>query len=130
MTRGAGLRALLGSTRVRVVLCSAVLGAATIVALLPLCNLLFGCGCDWPWAGGIAHCNIFDEGKPHCPWCIYPRTADLSLASMLFAQAFGAWVVARRGTGLLAPLAGGVFGGAAAAIVARAVVAWWAGYPL
>lgn len=114
----------------RVAVVCGVLGGATMVALLPICDLLFGCGCDWPWAGGITHCNIFEEGKPHCPWCIYPRTADLSLATLLVAQAIGAWAVARRSAGLFAPLAGGVLGGAAAALLVRQVVAWWAGYPL
>lgn len=115
---------------VRVAVVVAGLAGATLVALLPICDLLFGCGCEWPWAGGIDHCNIFEEGVPHCPWCIYPRTADLSLAALLGAQGLGAWAVARRRAGVALPLVGGVLGGAAAALVVRQVVAWWAGYPL
>ena len=119
-----------GSMPVRVVACSVLLGAVTVTALLPLCDLLFGCGCTWPSSGGIEHCNIFEAGLRHCPWCIYPRTADLSLASMLFAQTLGAWAVARRRGGLLASLACGTLCGAAVAVVARSAVAWWADYPL
>lgn len=114
----------------RVALVVVFLGAGTLIALLPICDLLFGCGCDWPWAGGIRHCNIFEEGRPHCPWCIYPRSADLSLAALLAAQALGAWAMARRRSGLVAPLFGGALLGAACALIVRQVVAWWAGYPL
>ncbi len=130
MSRGARLRGVCASTRVVVLVCSVALGGLTVTALLPLCDLLFSCGCEWPWAGGIDHCNIFEDGQPHCPWCLYPRTADLSLAAILAAQVLGVWAVAHRGSGMLAPLLGGVLGGAAAAVAARRVVAWWAGYPL
>lgn len=111
-------------------LCSALLGAATVVSLLPLCNVLFGCGCTWSWAGGIEHCNIYEAAGRHCPWCMHPRSAALSLAAMLSAQTFAAWALARRRSGVLAPLFAGAFAGGAVALVARSVVAWWAGYPL
>ncbi len=119
-----------GSVRARTEVCSGVLGALTVTALLPLCDLLFVCGCTWAWAGGVDHCNLFHAGAPHCPWCIYPRTADLSLAALLTAQAFGAWVVARSRPGVWAPLFSGAFFGGAAAVVVRARVAWWAGDPV
>lgn len=114
----------------RVGVCVGVLGGATAVAFLPLCDLLFGCGCEWPWAGGIRHCNIYDPAAAHCPWCVYPRSADLSLAALLSAETAGAWVVARRSQGWLTPLLGSVLAGGAMALFVRAFVAWWAGYPL
>lgn len=43
--------------------------------VLPYCGLLFRCGCTWPWAGGVAHCNIYDAGAPDCPWCMAPGWA-------------------------------------------------------
>ena len=119
-----------GAVGWRVVVVAGALGAATIVALLPLCDLLFNCGCDWPWSGGVDHCNVYRPGDRHCPWCVHPWTADASLAFLLGAQAFGAWALARRHRGWVAPLVGGACGGAAAAVVARAIVAWLSGYPL
>ncbi len=115
----------------RAVLVASALGVATILAVLPLCDLLFGCGCDWPWAGGVEHCNIHRANERHCPWCIHPWTANASLAAILAAQALGAWAFASRGSGsVFASLAGGALSGAAAAFLARAFVAWWASYPL
>jgi hypothetical protein len=43
--------------------------AATAVTLLPVCNLIFACGCTWPWLGGVSHCNIYHPVPPHCPAC-------------------------------------------------------------
>lgn len=114
----------------RVVAASAVLGAATVFSVLPLCDLLFACGCTWPWAGGLRHCNIHDASGPHCPWCVYPASADLSLATLLVAQAAGAWAVARSRSSFAWLLAGGAAAGGAAAVLVRGAVAWWAGYPL
>lgn len=115
---------------VRVAIAFAAVAGGTSVALLPICDLLFDCGCSWPWTGGVAHCNVFQHGVPHCPWCAYPRSADLSLAALLGAQGLGAWAVARRRPGVLLPLVGSLMAGTATALVLRHVVAWWAGYPL
>ena len=38
------------------------------------CNLIFQCGCTWPWAGGSSNCNIHNPNGPHCPWCESPKT--------------------------------------------------------
>ena len=48
--------------------------AAIAVALAaatfhPLCDLVFGCGCEWFFAGGAAHCDIRDPAPPNCPPC-------------------------------------------------------------
>jgi len=39
------------------------------VAILPLCDLHFDCGCTWPGLGGYQHCDIHEAGPPDCPWC-------------------------------------------------------------
>ena len=37
---------------------------------LPVCNVLFLCGCTWQWDGAAAECNAFNDEDPYsCPWC-------------------------------------------------------------
>ena len=39
-----------------------------LIAITPLCGLMFDCGCDWPWSGPYHHCNFFDAlAKLKCP---------------------------------------------------------------
>src|SRR2546428_6396930 len=72
---------------------SATLAVAAVL-VLPYCNVLFDCGCGWPWAGLMQHCNIHSQRSPvHCPWCQHPLAGT---ASILLAALFGA-VVAFRG---------------------------------
>jgi hypothetical protein len=47
----------------------AVVLLLTSVAYMPVCNAVFGCGCTWPWLGGVAHCNVRNPAPPHCPVC-------------------------------------------------------------
>ena len=42
------------------------------LAVLPVCDLNFDCGCGWPGAGAYAHCDIHTPGPPDCPWCDHP----------------------------------------------------------
>ena len=72
------------------------------VFVLPLCGLLFRCGCTWLWAGGMDHCNIYEAMPPHCPWCSAP--------------AWAAWIPFR---GLI------VFMAVAAVVAGRHGAAWW-----
>ena len=44
-------------------------GLIGAMAIMPLCDLNFDCGCSWPWRGGMAHCDIRTAGPPDCPWC-------------------------------------------------------------
>lgn len=45
-----------------------LLGIVTVIA--PLCGVLFGCGCTWPWSGLVENCNYFDLYEKHpCPFC-------------------------------------------------------------
>jgi hypothetical protein len=48
--------------------CGGVLAAVVAVTLLPLCGVVFGCGCTM-W-GGRSHCNIHDMHGARCPWCV------------------------------------------------------------
>jgi hypothetical protein len=82
---------------------SAVL-AVTFVTLLPMCNLLFSCGCTF---SGAAHCNIHHAAGPMCPWCARGLAPFLTgygvtlvgmaasvLASLKFAPARGQLLIA------------------------------------
>ncbi len=46
---------------------SAVL-VTTFVTFLPLCNLIFSCGCT---VAGPSHCNVHHLSGPRCPWCAH-----------------------------------------------------------
>ena len=51
-----------------------------LIAITPLCGLLFDCGCTWPWSGLESHCNIHDEQAVHqCPWCVSTIAGVLSV---------------------------------------------------
>jgi len=42
-----------------------------LITITPLCGYLFQCGCDWPWFGLDANCNIHQPHIKHqCPWCV------------------------------------------------------------
>jgi len=44
---------------------------ASLLLITPLCGLMFGCGCTWPWEGLDSHCNIHDSTVlQQCPWCV------------------------------------------------------------
>jgi len=85
---------------------SATLAVAAVL-VLPYCNVLFDCGCGWPWAGLTQHCNIHSQRSAvHCPWCQHPLAGT---ASILLAALFGA-VVAFRGDARSRAEAGGKAG--------------------
>src|SRR5947209_7550380 len=44
-----------------------LLAVASIAAALPMCGLMFRCGCTV--TAGERHCNIHNAAGPHCPWC-------------------------------------------------------------
>jgi hypothetical protein len=48
---------------------------------LPICGLLFRCGCTFSWRGGVSNCNINNPSGPKCPWC---NAANTALASVSF----------------------------------------------
>jgi uncharacterized RDD family membrane protein YckC len=42
-----------------------------VIAITPLCGLLFQCGCDWPWDGLDRKCNFHQpQALQRCPWCV------------------------------------------------------------
>ena len=47
----------------------AVVGAATYVFRINLCNAIFGCGCQSLWGNAGAFCNVHTPCMAHCPWC-------------------------------------------------------------
>lgn len=49
-------------------------------AFLPICDLIFDCGCTWPGFGDSAHCDIHTAGPPDCPWCDHPRQGYAAFA--------------------------------------------------
>ena len=52
-----------------VLVAAALAVVVTSVIYMPVCNLVFDCGCTWPWLGGVQHCNIHVAGPPDCPLC-------------------------------------------------------------
>ncbi len=59
------------------------------VLTAPLCNLMFHCGCTWPWAGLSTYCNIHNHHALYqCPWCYSLVNGVLAVALSLFT---GIW---------------------------------------
>jgi hypothetical protein len=64
----------------------------SLIAITPLCGLMFDCGCDWPWFGLHHHCNAFDaHAKLKCPWCDSTVAGALSMLSVFGASIFVAY---------------------------------------
>lgn len=77
----------LGLTRRRLFAATlALVGAALL--FLPLCNLIFDCGCTWPFLGGARHCNVHQPQPPHCPLCAGPRVYGLAFSLAVWAALF------------------------------------------
>src|SRR5437588_6713329 len=51
----------------RLVICTAILIVLSMVTVLPICGLMFRCGCTM--ISGEKYCNIHQPRVPHCPWC-------------------------------------------------------------
>lgn len=61
------------SVRLRGIIAAAGVAVAAAVLALRVCDLMFACGCSWPWSGAAMHCNAFiAKAKMHCPWCVHP----------------------------------------------------------
>jgi len=43
--------------------------AYSFVFINPLCDLMFQCGCTWPWSGGHDFCTAGDPDTSPCPSC-------------------------------------------------------------
>jgi hypothetical protein len=64
--------------------------AATAVLYLPLCGLVFRCGCTFPLLGGAAHCDVHQPGPPDCPLCAGPPLPGLLFGLAVFALCWAA----------------------------------------
>lgn len=72
------------------------------IAILPLCDLSFDCGCRLPGLGGYTHCDIHTAGPPDCPWCEKPmRFAVAGIVSYGVALVAVLWLPARMRFGWL-----------------------------
>ena len=90
-------------------------GLLAAVAVLPVCDLHFDCGCSWPGLGGYSHCDVHTAGPPDCPWCDRPL---VGLIAMLFAYGVGLGVALGLPTRLhLALSAAAVVAGIVAGLV-------------
>ena len=101
--------------------------AVTSVVFVDFCDLLFACGCDALWSGGVAGCNIHEAAGPHCPWCEHPLLGGgVAFLSVLAAQAWAIFGPVRIGLPVRLALAFGALpavGGAAGLLQA-----WLWGY--
>ncbi len=72
-----------------------ILWAVAGILVTPLCGLFFSCGCDWPWNGLFMACDAIlnNTPPPHCPWCVNPLAATLSIVSALAVGTLAAWKI-------------------------------------
>jgi hypothetical protein len=74
---------------------AAIAFVVTSVVYMPVCNLVFDCGCTWPWLGGVQHCNIHVAGPPDCPLCKGGAPVQAlgfaAIGSPIFAVSWGAF---------------------------------------
>lgn len=80
----------------------AVIGAVTAVLFLPLCGVLHRCGCQAPWSGGDAHCNVHRPQGAHCPWCEHRVLGGAALVLVPGSQLLVYRVARRRQSPTLA----------------------------
>jgi hypothetical protein len=97
-----------------------VITALAYWSILPLCGLIFSCGCSFE--SGITFCNIFEAGQPNCPWCSQSAFAFWMLFGAIMVVSAGTiwfalkWVKPAIGMGLLGGLLGYLFWGSLAGL--------------
>jgi hypothetical protein len=57
----------MNGSRLRLVAGLGVLLVVSFATVLPLCGVMFRCGCSI--RHGERECNVHVSGVPHCPWC-------------------------------------------------------------
>jgi hypothetical protein len=62
--------------------------AAMAAAYMPVCGLVFGCGCRIFFLGGSDHCNMHAPHPPHCPLCTGNPLYGLAFGLVLWAAFF------------------------------------------
>jgi hypothetical protein len=90
---------------------------------LPLCNLIFDCGCKVAWAGAATQCNIHTQGMKHCPLCTVPYFYDGVLLGIAVTQGWLVWRGSRLWDYALAFFAFPLIG-----TLSSLVLGWYVGY--
>jgi len=117
----------------------AVVGVFALIAITPLCGLMFDCGCDWPWNGLHHHCNVFDpDAKLKCPWCDSKVAGSLSMIAVFGLSGAAAWGISASSAlataGVRTRFTLGVLGGVLAfhlvSLATATLAALATGYPL
>ena len=103
------------------------LAVVVVLSLHPVCHVLFRCGCEPIWWGGIEHCNVFTKGVPHCPWCT--RLALLWAALAAGPGFLAVFWAGRRGS-LARALCAGLLGYLVGALLSGLLAAGLSGYPI
>jgi hypothetical protein len=106
-----------------------------LIAITPLCGLMFDCGCDWPWSGLYHHCNFFDAlAKLKCPWCNNVAAGALSMLAVFGASIFAAYRASSVSASANARFTIGVLAGAVTfhlvSLATGVLAALFTGYPL
>lgn len=106
-----------------------------LIAITPLCGLMFGCGCDWPWSGLYHNCNFFDAlSKLKCPWCNNVAAGALSMLVVFGASILVAYRASSIAASANARLTIGVISGALTfhlvSLATGVLAALATGYPL
>jgi hypothetical protein len=74
--------------------------ALAAIVYMPVCDLVYDCGCTWPLLGDWQHCDIHTPGPPDCPICTSGWAVQggfwLAIALPLFAAGEGARAGWRR----------------------------------
>jgi hypothetical protein len=107
----------------------------SLIAITPLCGLMFDCGCDWPWHGLHRHCNVFDaHTELKCPWCDSRVAGALSMFAVFGASSFVAYRAAEVTASANARFTIGVLAGALtfhlSSLATAMLAALATGYPL
>jgi hypothetical protein len=104
----------------------AIAVAFTCVFFINFCDLVYGCGCTWLWAGAADHCNIH-TGPKHCPWCAIGEAGQFIVwLSIVIPQAVVSFWPSAWGWHLRLALALCAF--PAFGSIAALVVGLWKGY--
>ena len=97
-------------------------------ATLPLCGLMFQCGCTL--LTGERDCNMHERGVPHCPWCTGGLAVQAGhFGAMIWAAVLGTIFGARRG-GLWRAMIYGAIAFLCIAVLGGLLVCWATGYPI
>ena len=66
------------------------------MAILPLCDVNFDCGCTWPGRGAAALCDTRTAGAPDCPWCGNVSSFALTILFSYGLALGGAFLIADK----------------------------------